>query len=125
MITIDSTYSDDEFKALQEYSQKAGFSLSEFQKYMSLLYLDLRPSDLTIDDLKYNNLKKELDDRLNKIAPSKTFIVSSLLPDKWVYLNRNEKRKLSNYLSKKVKDDPSQYNKISQLGSTNLYKKLK
>jgi len=116
---IYSNYNEKEYELMVEASKKVGLSLSAYQKYCSLLGLNNTNNFLMPD------LIQEMLSCLNSLKQGVPFIVSSLLPEKWVSLTRSQKISLSKQLANEIKASPSVYKKIGILnGSTSQYIKL-
>lgn len=116
MARVYSNYSDEEIAILQEESKKLGLSLSAYQKYRTLLSLKQKEgTDIT-------NLIAEMKESLANKRAGDVFIVSSLLPDKWVELNKREKNTLAQVLKRIVSENPQRYGKNAVLpGKINQY----
>jgi len=116
---IYSNYSENEYELMVEASKKVGLSLSAYQKYSSLLGLNNANTFLLPD------LIQEMLSCLECFKQEVPFIVSSLLPEKWVSLTRSQKITLSIQLANKIKANTSVYKRIGVLnGSTSQYIKL-
>lgn len=116
---IYSNYSEEEYELMVEASKQVGLSLSAYQKYCSLLGLSNTNTFLLTD------LTQEMFSCLKSFEQGIPFIVSSLLPSKWITLTRSQKITLSKKLSNEIKSNPSVYNKIGVLnGSISQYIKL-
>lgn len=103
MARVYSNYSDEEIAILEEESKKLGLSLSAYQKYRTLLSLKQKEgADITkmIEVMKQSLSNKRSGD---------VFIVSSLLPNEWVKLNKREKNTLSQALKRIVSENPQRY----------------
>ena len=103
MKRIYSCYEEQIIDKLKLAAAERGFvSLSNFQKYCTLLYARL-PSDIETENDKTNMdaLLSLMKQRLINMDKSTTFIVSSLIPEKeWTSLNRGQKITLSIQLKK-------------------------
>jgi len=116
---IYSNYNEKEYALMVEASKQVGLSLSAYQKYCSLLGLNNANTFLQPD------LIQEMLACLKSFERGVPFIVSSLLPEKWVALTRSQKITLSKQLANEIKSNPSLYKKIGVLnGSTSQYIKL-
>ena len=103
MQRVYSNYSEEEILLLQKESEKMGLSLSAFQKYRTLLSLTDH-NDMDIADLIF-----KMKENLSQKKKGDIFIVSSLLPEQWMTLNRSKKNTLSKALKKIVDENPDTY----------------
>ena len=110
------TFSPEEESLIIENSTKIGLTPSAFVKYRALLGLSNN------DQLSLEELTKLMFAALNKKCSNEPFIVSSLLPEHWVKLNRSTKMCLSKALSKYIKSDKSGFKIVGKLkDKTNIY----
>ena len=116
MPRIYSNYTTQEFETIKVESEKIGMSLSSYQKYQTLLGLSKN------NTINISNLIANMQNELSKKRKNDVFIVSSLLPNEWVNLNRSQKNTLSQTLKKIVKNNPHRYS-INQVlpGKINQY----
>lgn len=105
MVRVYSNYSNEEMEILKAESEKLGLSLSAFQKYRTLLSLRHKKGDET-DITKLIEVMKQ---SLSNKRSEDVFIVSSLLPDEWVKLNKREKNTLVQTLKRIVYENPDLY----------------
>ena len=90
MKRIYSNYSDEEYEIIQKLSKEQGFTLSAFQKYCVMMTVNKRGNQTTVSVL-IDKMHKVLD----SYEKGKPFIVSTLLPDEWSGLTRNDKMTIS------------------------------
>lgn len=117
---IYSNYSTNDANIVLKLAKELGFSPSSFQHYCVMLYADQRGNSFPI-----NSLISQMLNNLNTLKSGDSFIVSALLPDEWVRLNRSEKMTLAKQLAHYVKQNPTMYTKFKVTkGKTTIYKKI-
>lgn len=97
---IYSNYSEEEYKILKQKSEEIGMSLSQFQKYYTLLSL----SKVNLFIMK--ELQEKIEKGIENAKVGDVFIVSTFISEEWVSLNHSQKTTLSQFLSKKEKNNP-------------------
>ena len=118
---IYSNYSDADFEYVTNLARELGFSPSAFQHYCVMLYAGSNGKNSQPFPLRQLTQKMELT-LLNDLNSGDTFIVSALIPEDWVKLSRSQKMILSKFLSRYVKDHPSDFAVYEVLsGGTNKY----
>lgn len=120
MPRIYSNYTTDEYTLLQNKAMEVGLSsLSAYQKYVTLLGIT------SYNNYNLVNLIKKMMATLKGLKSGTTFIVSSLLPEEWVTLNRSQKNTLAQQLKKFIDENKNEYERVQVLSSkTTQYKKL-
>lgn len=116
MPRIYSNYTEAEFELIKTESEKLGLTLSAYQKYRTLLSLTKNNSTPITD------LIKKMRINLSSKHSGDVFIISTLLPDEWVSLDRSKKNTLSKQLKKIIDQNPDKYEIISTIGNINHYK---
>lgn len=117
---IYSNYEVHEFESVKKKAEELGFSASSFQKYCVMLYLGDRTNAVSIADL-----QEEMLNALEDMENGKTFIVSTLLPDKWTSLSRSTKMQLAKYLASYVYKHSERFIVADKVrGTINKYKKV-
>ena len=124
MPRIYSNYSEEEFKLMLKESKKYGMTLSTFQKYRSLLGL-IQSDNSNEMEIDLTVLIDKLINNLMSRPIGEPFIVSALLPDEWVRLNRSQKMVLSKSLKKIVDDNVNCFSINVLSDNTNQYTKIK
>ncbi|HQO41655.1 MAG TPA: hypothetical protein PLY12_01450 [Bacillota bacterium] len=119
MNRIYSSYSEDEQKIIEKLAAEQGFTLSAFQKYCVMLYANEQGNVSPI-----NELIDKMKSRLEEMEPNKPFIVSSLLPDEWPSLSRNDKMTISLSLKKYIQDHSTEF-KINKKIRSNINQYIK
>ena len=104
MKRIYSNYSDEEYEIIQKLSKEQGFTLSAFQKYCVMMTVNKRGNQTTVSVL-IDKMHKVLD----SYEKGKPFIVSTLLPDEWSGLTRNDKMTISLALKKYIDEHPNEF----------------
>lgn len=97
MKRIYSNYSDEEYQIIKKLAEAQGFTLSAFQKYCVMLLAEQKGESTSISEL-----IEKMYQKLDTMEIGNTFIVSSLLPDEWFTLSRNDKMTISLALKKYV-----------------------
>ena len=116
MPRIYSNYTQAEYELIKSESEQLGLTPSAYQKYRTLL-------SLTKDNsTPITNLIKKMELNLSSKHPGDVFIISTLLPDDWVSLDRSKKYTLSKQLKKIVDKNPDKYEIISTIRNVNHYK---
>lgn len=114
MKRIYSNYSDEEYELIQSLSNEQGFTLSSFQKYCVMMTVNKRGNQTTV-----SVLIEKMHNVLETFEKGKPFIVSSLLPDEWPSLSRNDKMTISLALKKYIDEHPSEF-KINKKIRSNI-----
>ena len=104
MKRIYSNYSDEEYEIIQNLAQEQGFTLSSFQKYCVMMTANNSGNQTTV-----SVLIDKMHTVLDAFEKDKPFIVSSLLPDEWPNLSRNDKMTISLALKKYVDEHSSEF----------------
>lgn len=114
-----SNYSNQELMLLRQESEAKGISISAYQKYCTLLSLNLKKDNKADIAALISKMKSHL----SRKKPGDLFIVSSLLDDvEWNSLVRGEKITLAKTLKKIVEENPHKYSVYSVLpGKINQY----
>lgn len=122
---IYSNYLDSEKDAIETEALSCGMSLSCFQKYCTLLYINIDPYTRN-NVLPISALIKDMEKALSNLPHGTEFIISSLFPpEQWSNLSPSEKRTLAGVLKSKVVRDSTGYTIIGhKRGKINHYKKL-
>lgn len=130
MKRIYSCYDEQIIDKLKVAASDRGFvSLSNFQKYCTLLYVGLQ-SDNEIEDSKTNMgaLLSVMKLHLRTMDVDTTFIVSSLVPEKdWASLSRGQKITLSLQLKKYIESHSDNFQFTGKIlpGRIKQYKKIR
>ena len=114
MNRIYSNYSSEEYQIIQNLAKEQGFTLSAFQKYCVMMTANQRGNQTTVSTL-IGKMHKVLE----SFKKGKPFIVSSLLPDEWPSLSRNDKMTISLALKKYIDEHPSEF-KINKKIRSNI-----
>ena len=121
------SYYDDhsEMPLITQAASDLGISVSQFQKYATLLYVKKDPS-LRNNALPMTTLMTTMNTALNNLKPGAKFITSSLFdPSVWTNMSRAEKREISAAVKDRVDSDPAfRLAKKIQRGKINEYEKL-
>ena len=105
---IYSNYEPAEEPLVIAQAKELGLTLSAFQKYCVMLYTKQETSVRTSTS-NIATLTSQMLNNLTNFSKGETFIVSSLLPDKWPDLSRSDKMTLSLALTEYVNKHPSLY----------------
>ena len=121
------SYYDDqsELPFISQAAAELGMSVSQFQKYVVMLYVKKDPSSRN-NTVSMATLMSTMNTALNNLKPGSKFVVSSLFdPEIWANLSRAEKREISWALKDKIDSDPAyKLAKKIQRGKINEYEKI-
>ncbi len=121
---IYSNYLDSEKVAIETEALSCGMSLSCFQKYCTLLYVNRDPN-MRNNGSPIPVLIKEMDKALVNLPNGTEFIISSLFPpEQWSNLSPSEKRTLAGVLKSKVTNSTGYIIIGHKRGKINHYKKI-
>ena len=123
---INSYYDDNlEMPLSTQAASELGISLSQLQKYATLLYVRKDPSTRH-NSLSMTSLMATMNAALKNLTPGSKFIASSLFdPAVWTNLSRAEKREISSALKERIDSDPAfRLAKKIQRGKINEYEKI-
>lgn len=126
MSRIYSNYDSTDYADILALAESMGFTVSSFQKYCVMLYLNKNLSHRK-SSLSLPQLNADMMTALQKMPnDSQPFIVSSLFSSEvWSNLSSSDKHTLAIQLSKYIKNNPSEFMVCSRVkGEPNKYKKL-
>lgn len=125
MSRIYSNYEPNDYADIQAMSKDLGFTMSAFQKYCVMLYLNKNLSHRK-NNSTLQQLTADMMTALDALPNDTQFIVSTLFSaEVWTNLSPSDKRTLAGQLSNFVKANPNQYIVVSNVsGEVKRYKKL-
>lgn len=119
MRRIYANFADEEYKVVEEAAQKVGITISAYCK-TAVMEKVLGKTDPA------QELIMKLHEKLLRLSPGATFIVSDLYPkEEWRVLSRATKNTIAQQLTKFVRENPELY-AVNQVlpGKIKQYKKL-
>lgn len=125
MPRIYSNYDPSDLEAIQAMAASLGFTLSSFQKYCVMLYLN-REESVRSNLVSMPGLIAAMKITLQQLEPDSVFMISSLFsPEIWSNLSASDKRTLAHQLSAFVDQHPDAFTVHRHVrGSVKLYRKL-
>lgn len=122
---IYSNYSSKDYDLIKKEADRLGFTPSALQSYALMLFV-MNDSGNRNNSTSVAILQNKMITELEKMEKGKTFIVSSLLPDEWPNLTRNEKMTLAKTLSNYINKHTTLFSvEEKKAGKPKIYKKYR